>query len=326
MCATDSTVPVCLLPVPVISGPTIGVSLWDEGTEWGRQIRRWIVGSSESFHYFIIHWRGRPLFAGVLWFFMFFMYYGVLLCSAGLFSALASIPLPWVTYPSVPLPLLGVELSLSLVGLLALGLQYLAFAAAFLIDRWAVRSMSVREEISPLRNLLHWLLAPPTLFLYSVIAFYAICRFVFAGKVMARHDMAGKEGLGSVAGAAAGAAASSSAGRGEEEELPSGGELGDDIAAFYPSSGADRKTSRDRLGSADAGSLAGALARHARSSGGGAGAGGGDGDGAISLKGVGAGGGGGAAAKGGEALLCELPEKFFFGSYSTEVLPRDKNV
>lgn len=57
MCATNEMVPVTLLPVPVISGPTIGVNLWQEGTEWGRQIRRWIVGSSESFHYFIIHWR-----------------------------------------------------------------------------------------------------------------------------------------------------------------------------------------------------------------------------------------------------------------------------
>lgn len=64
MCATDEMVPVTLLPVPVISGPTIGITLWQEGTEWGRQIRRWIVGSSESFHYFIIHWRGKPMLAG----------------------------------------------------------------------------------------------------------------------------------------------------------------------------------------------------------------------------------------------------------------------
>jgi hypothetical protein len=45
MCDTDSSVPVKLLPVPVISGPTIGTTLWLELEEWARQNRRWIVGS-----------------------------------------------------------------------------------------------------------------------------------------------------------------------------------------------------------------------------------------------------------------------------------------
>ena len=146
MCATNEMVPVTLLPVPVISGPTIGVTMWEEGTEWGRQIRRWIVGSSESFHYFIIHWRGKPMLSGILWFFMFFMYYGVLLCSAGLFSALASIPLPWVTYPTITLGN-DIEISLSMVGIMALGLQYAAFAVAFFIDRWAIRTMTIKEGL-----------------------------------------------------------------------------------------------------------------------------------------------------------------------------------
>ena len=94
MTATNETVPILLLPVPSISGPTIGVNIYDEFDEWSRQIRRWIVGSSESFHYFIIHWKGRPFFSGILWFYLFFMYYAILLCSAGIFTLFASIIFP----------------------------------------------------------------------------------------------------------------------------------------------------------------------------------------------------------------------------------------
>jgi hypothetical protein len=195
MCSTNEQVPVLLLPVPVISGPTIGTTFWLEIEEWARQIRRWIVGSSESFHYFVIHWRGEPFFSGIWWFLMFFMYYAVLLCSAGLFTILAGIPLPWVTYQTIPLGG-GYEFSLKNIGLLALLLQYLAFGVAFVLDRLAIRMMTIKENISIFRNLLHWLAAPLVLLLYSAIAFWAIMKFVFVGKGMAKHDMAAKDGMG----------------------------------------------------------------------------------------------------------------------------------
>jgi hypothetical protein len=197
MCDTNEQVPVLLLPIPVISGPTIGTSFMHEVEEWSRQIRRWIVGSSESFHYFVTHWKGKPFFAGLSWFFMFFMYYAVLLCCAGLFSLLAGIPFPWVHYPTIQVTE-NFSFSLKSMGLLTLVIQYMVFAIAFYIDRRAIRLMTVHEKISVLRNVGHWILAPPTLLVYSLIAFYAIVKFVFVGKKMARHDMAAKDGLGSV--------------------------------------------------------------------------------------------------------------------------------
>lgn len=202
MCSTNEQVPVLLLPVPAISGPTIGTTFWLEIEEWSRQIRRWIVGSSESFHYFVIHWRGEPFFSGIWWFMMFFMYYAVLLCSAGLFTILAGIPLPWVTYQSIDFG--SFQFSLKNIGLLALCLQYIAFAVAFILDRFAIRMMTIREDISVFRNLLHWLSAPFVLLIYSAIAFWAIMKFVFVGKGMAKHDMAAKDGLGANTVAASG--------------------------------------------------------------------------------------------------------------------------
>lgn len=62
---------------PSSRGPRSG-PYWEEIDEWARQIRRWIIGSSESFHYFLTHFKGRPFFAGLWWFFSFFMYYAVI--------------------------------------------------------------------------------------------------------------------------------------------------------------------------------------------------------------------------------------------------------
>jgi hypothetical protein len=201
MCDTNSTVPVKLLPIIAISGPTIGTSFTEEVFEWGRQIRRWIVGASESFHYFVIHWRGRPFLAGIGWFFMFFMYYAVLLCCAGVFNVLASIPFPWVDYPVVDLGPFG-NFDTRYFGLVALVLQMLAFAMAFGIDAAGARRLGLNEKVNPLRNVLHWLSSPFVLIVYGFIAFLSIIRFVCEGKKMAGHDMAAKDGFAQVRAAA----------------------------------------------------------------------------------------------------------------------------
>ena len=189
MCSARRGIPVKLLPVPVISGPTIGTTWWEEVDEWARQIRRWIIGSSESFHYFLTHYRGRPLFAGLRWFMMFFVYYAVLLCCAGLFTAAAAIPLPGAIWPHP---------ALRYAGLAALALQYFVFAVAFAIDRLAVRHMTVKESISCCCNFIHWLVAPVVLLVYSAVAFYAVVKFAFRGKKDAGHVMAAKAGFQAV--------------------------------------------------------------------------------------------------------------------------------
>jgi len=192
MCNGNSRIPVKLLPVPCISGPTIGTTYWEEVDEWARQIRRWSIGSSESFHYFITHFRGRPFFAGLQWFFSFFMYYAVLLCTAGVFGLMAALPFPWMEYPAP---------YWKYVGLAMLATQYLAiylvFLVAFWIDYKAVRFMTVKEDIHPLRRFLHLLSAPIVLLVYNIIALYAVIKFAFRGRKDAGHIMAAKAGFGS---------------------------------------------------------------------------------------------------------------------------------
>ena len=120
---------------------------------------------------------------------MFFVYYAILLCCAGLFTAAAAIPLPGAVWPHPWLRYAGVA---------ALAIQYVVFGIAFAIDRRAVRYMTVKENVSCCRNLLHWLVAPIVLLVYSLVAFYAVVKFAFRGKKDAGHVMAAKEGFQAV--------------------------------------------------------------------------------------------------------------------------------
>lgn len=198
MCMTGQSIPVLLLPVPVISGPTTGTSYWQEVREWARQLRRWIIGSAESFHYFLIHWRGRPFFSGIRWMLLFFTYYAILLCSAGVFGVVASIPWPWVVYPEHQY--FAVTVCLKQVGLVLLFLQYVVLVVAFGIDHIAVKMLTVNEKIGIHRRIFHFVSSPFVLLLYSFIALYAIIKFIFAGKRDAGHIMAGKSGLAAATG------------------------------------------------------------------------------------------------------------------------------
>jgi len=193
ICQTSAAVPLRLLPVPVISGPTIGSSYAEDFYEWQLQLRRWAIGSAEAAHYFIIHWRGTPLLGGLRWFLCFTAYYAILLCSSAPFCIIASLPFPWATFPHVQVA--QWQVSLQYAGLFALACQYAAFTAAFAMDRLAVRLLTVDDHVHPLRNLVHFALAPVVLIGYGLFAFYAVMRFVVRGKRDAGHVMAAKVGF-----------------------------------------------------------------------------------------------------------------------------------
>jgi hypothetical protein len=113
----------------------------------------------------------------------------VLLCGAGVYGALAAVPLPWVEYPGA---------RWKFAALVILAAQYLVFLAAFVIDRVAVAHIGIKEQVSWLRNLAHLISAPVVLLVYNLIALYAVVKFVFRGKHDAGHIMAAKAGFGAV--------------------------------------------------------------------------------------------------------------------------------
>jgi hypothetical protein len=195
MCLTGSHIPVKLLPVPVVTGPTNGVDLYDEAFEWGRQLRRWNAGASEAFHFFLIHFKGTPFISGIMWLLSFLIYYAFLLCAFAPFSLLASIMLSFVSV-NWEIPAVG-ALSPTLVGFIPLISQYIMAISAYYIEYTSSRKLLLREQdsMSIWAILLDIVLTPVALFAYGLLSFVSVCRFVIQGKRLALHDMAGKEGL-----------------------------------------------------------------------------------------------------------------------------------
>jgi hypothetical protein len=201
MCQTNSRVAVRLAKVPVVSGPTNGVDMWDEAFEWGRQLRRWNAGAAESFHYFIIHWTGRPFFWGLLWVLCMFCYYGLFFCSFAPFSLLSTMMWTFTPASRQAIHLSSnadfniTPLQLGIAGLLV---QYFVAFVAFYIEERTNRGYRFRknqDEVGVLRSIVHVILAPFGLMAYGLLSFISVVRFMFEGKRLALHDMAGKSAL-----------------------------------------------------------------------------------------------------------------------------------
>ena len=187
MGVTSRSLSIHMVPTPVLSGPTCGRTIEYEFMEWVRQARRWTIGAAEVFHYFMVKSKDIPFFTALFWSFTFVMYYGVLLCSSGLYSLtylcstfflLTDIPI-YVTYAMYML----------------LVLQMIAFLIAFIIDAFIPRLLNIDECIFILRNLLHYLFTPLVLLGYSMIEFYALHELVLRGKKVCKHGASNKTTL-----------------------------------------------------------------------------------------------------------------------------------
>lgn len=75
-----------------INGPTPGANYLDEIHEWTLEVRRWIIGAGEVFHYFIVKlYRIPGLNLPITWATRFFIYYGLILCASAIFCVVAPI-------------------------------------------------------------------------------------------------------------------------------------------------------------------------------------------------------------------------------------------
>lgn len=187
MGVTQQRLRISMIPVPVISGPTSGETIEIEIIEWVRQIRRWTIGAAEVFHYFIIKAKRMPTIAAFSWGLVFIIYYGILLCTAGLFG-LTSMLSMFLLVKDVPL-----VINYIMYGLL--GGQMLTFLFAFIIDGFITRLIHVNECIFILRNAFHFISTPFVLLAYSFVEFYALHEVVIFGKKVCKHGASAKTGL-----------------------------------------------------------------------------------------------------------------------------------
>lgn len=187
MGVTQRRLRISMIPVPVLSGPTSGDTIEREIIEWARQARRWTIGAAEVFHYFIIKSLGMPRAAAFSWGIAFTIYYGILLCTGGLFGLTTTLSM-FLLMKNIPL-----IISYVMYGLF--GLQMLAFSAAFIIDIFIPKLLDVQECIFCLRNFFHFIMTPIVLIGYSFVEFYALHELVIFGKKVCKHGASDKKHL-----------------------------------------------------------------------------------------------------------------------------------
>lgn len=184
---TQQRLRISMVPVPVLSGPTSGETIEIEIMEWARQARRWTIGAAEVFHYFIIKSKRIPTLAACSWGINFFIYYGILLCTGGLYG-LTSMLSMFLIVKDVPL-----AISYIMYGML--GLQMLTFLVAFIIDMFIPKVLEVQECIFVLRNLFHFIATPFVLLAYSFVELYALHEIAIYGKRVCGHAASKKTAL-----------------------------------------------------------------------------------------------------------------------------------
>ncbi|CAF1665474.1 unnamed protein product [Rotaria magnacalcarata] len=179
MGVTQQRLRISMIPVPVLSGPTSGETIEKEIIEWARQARRWTIGAAEVFHYFVVKSRRMPIVAACSWGIAFLIYYGVLLCTGGLFGLTTMLSMIFLV-KNVPL-----IISYIMYGLFAL--QMLTFSIAFIIDMFIPKLLHVDECICFPRNLFHFITTPFVLLAYSLVELYALHEVVIVSKKIRKH-------------------------------------------------------------------------------------------------------------------------------------------
>lgn len=187
MCVTGRRLSIHMVPVPVLSGPTCGRTIEHEFMEWARQARRWTIGAVEVFHYFMVKSRRIPFFTAFSWSITFLIYYGILLCSSGLYG-LTNLFSTFFLIEEIPEYILWMMYA-------GFAVQMFAFFIAFLIDMFIPRLLNVDECIFFLRNFLHFLLTPFVLIGYSLVQFYALHEVMIRGKKVCKHGASNKNAL-----------------------------------------------------------------------------------------------------------------------------------
>jgi hypothetical protein len=205
-------VPIVLLPIPTLSGPTSGATYWQEFTEWRLQVRRWTIGAAEVFHYYVTKLlRGNfEIKGGLNYGFVFTWYYGIMLCVTGVFGLCSMWSLPaygcmdssqlggWGlldTFPWIS-PTTGM--------VFFFGFQYMfVYATAFAADAFHRSILGIKEPtlgfaggiVGLSRSILHWLSSHPVLWAYSVVELLAIVELAFRGRKICAHIPTNKDSL-----------------------------------------------------------------------------------------------------------------------------------
>ena len=169
----------------------VGESICQNLHEWEKQARRWTVGASDNFHFFVSNFHRFNFLSGLQYAFAFTHYYAFIL------GIMCLIPLP-----SIIFSFSGVDSGQSQqlhqrfgvtegvadavtkwMPIASLSFQYAIFGCMFLADAVAVRYLLdfvVKERVGFARNVCHWLCSWPVVLAYNLVTYCAMWRAVLS--------------------------------------------------------------------------------------------------------------------------------------------------
>lgn len=188
-------VPIHLLPLPVVSGPTSGKDLAEEFYEWRLQARRWTIGAAEVFHYYCIKFIGGKLdlLSGFTYGFSFILYYGGILCVVGLYQLV-------VVVATLVDPSCGQEENTLLFTILLVTKYVVVFGTAYFAD-WLHRKIAGIQEPALqgvtgwIRSIFHFLSTIFVLLMYNLVEAAGIIEMTYRGRDVCGHIPANKASL-----------------------------------------------------------------------------------------------------------------------------------
>ena len=208
MKATKTRICVRTIDLPTLSGPTSGVNLKDEFREWTTQATRWTIGAVEVFHYFFVKLiRGNYFLPGITYFWWFVYYYGFVLCVSGLIGITDLITrLVGLVFEEYSMEScrpcqswFGLEddspFYTWIIPSFTLFNYFTVFSTAFLMDAVVSQILALDENVSLIRNVLHWLSSQFVLWAYCVVEYRAIFLMAFYGKDVCSHTATEKHAL-----------------------------------------------------------------------------------------------------------------------------------
>lgn len=207
MNTTGARIRIRTIDIPTLSGPTSGVNLVEEFREWVTQGTRWTIGAAETFHYFVVKLlKGNFFFSGLSYFWCFVYYYGFVLCVSGLIQ-ITSFLIQFVSIAHSDISISTCKPMQSWFNLpddfaynwifpgFLIFFYVVVVGTAFCLDALVSQILALKERVSFVRQVCHFVSTQLVLWLYCLLEYKAIIEIAVYGKEACGHKPSDKSNL-----------------------------------------------------------------------------------------------------------------------------------
>jgi len=182
-----------LLKAPTLCGPTTGKTYSAELAEWYVQGKRWTVGIAETFHFFCTQLKSINIFKSLIWSIAYLGYYNIFMTVSPILLLIAGIFFPQIFRGVYGAGLF--EMKYGMFFMIGGIFQLLCIALVFILNSMWLKVLNIKEEISFIKNIFHFILSPVVIIMYAVVQIIALHEMLILGKSVCGHIPSKKNDL-----------------------------------------------------------------------------------------------------------------------------------